>query len=123
VFGHQLLEVTLDALPAVGHARHVALGELARVQARVEQAEGPGVLLVATNIAVGCGLREQDIRNDGWPRASARTPEHAGVEMDQGLSSAWYIGAITFLHPTPYSQSVLSLAPAGLAGPDESELR
>lgn len=37
--------------------------------------------LGARNIVIGCGLREQDIRRDGWPRASARDPEHPGVEV------------------------------------------
>lgn len=37
--------------------------------------------LQATNIVVGCGLREQDIRNDGWPRSNAREPTHPGVEV------------------------------------------
>lgn len=37
--------------------------------------------LGATNITIGCGLREQDIRNDGWPRANALVPQHPGVEI------------------------------------------
>ena len=37
--------------------------------------------LGATNIVIGCGLREQDIRNDGWPRSGARVPQHPGVEI------------------------------------------
>ena len=37
--------------------------------------------LDARNIVIGCGLREQDIRLDGWPRSGARTPEHPGVEV------------------------------------------
>lgn len=37
--------------------------------------------LDATDIVIGCGLREEDIRNDGWPRANAREPSHPGVEI------------------------------------------
>jgi hypothetical protein len=37
--------------------------------------------LTASNIIIGCGLREQDIRIDGWPRSGAREPEHPGVEV------------------------------------------
>ncbi len=37
--------------------------------------------LDATDVVIGCGLREQDIRNDGWPRANAREPVHPGVEI------------------------------------------
>lgn len=37
--------------------------------------------LGASSIVIGCGLREQDIRNDGWPRTGARVPEHPGVEV------------------------------------------
>lgn len=37
--------------------------------------------LGARNVVIGCGLREQDIRNDGWPRSGAREPSHPGVEV------------------------------------------
>ena len=37
--------------------------------------------LNAKNVVIGCGLREQDIRNDGWPRSNAREPVHPGVEV------------------------------------------
>lgn len=37
--------------------------------------------LDATDIVIGCGLREQDIRLDGWPRANAAQPQHPGVEV------------------------------------------
>lgn len=37
--------------------------------------------LGAENITIGCGLREQDIRIDGWPRSGAREPAHPGVEV------------------------------------------
>jgi hypothetical protein len=37
--------------------------------------------LNARDIVIGCGLREQDIRNDGWPRSNARAPAHPGVEV------------------------------------------
>jgi hypothetical protein len=37
--------------------------------------------LGARDIVVGCGLRPEDIRQDGWPRASAREPVHPGVEI------------------------------------------
>lgn len=37
--------------------------------------------LGARNVTIGCGLREQDIRNDGWPRSNAREPSHPGVEV------------------------------------------
>lgn len=38
-------------------------------------------LLEAKNIVIGCGLREQDIRLDGWPRSNALVPAHPGVEV------------------------------------------
>lgn len=38
-------------------------------------------LLGAREITIGCGLREQDIRLDGWPRSGAREPVHPGVEI------------------------------------------
>lgn len=37
--------------------------------------------LGAENIVIGCGLREQDLRNDGWPRSGARIPAHPGIEV------------------------------------------
>lgn len=37
--------------------------------------------LGARNIVIGCGLREADIRQDGWPRSNAREPSHPGVEV------------------------------------------
>ncbi len=37
--------------------------------------------LDATDVIIGCGLREQDIRLDGWPRANAAQPLHPGVEI------------------------------------------
>jgi hypothetical protein len=37
--------------------------------------------LKARDIVIGCGLREQDIRIDGWPRSGAREPSHPGVEV------------------------------------------
>lgn len=37
--------------------------------------------LGARDITIGCGLRQQDIRNDGWPRSNAREPAHPGVEL------------------------------------------
>lgn len=38
-------------------------------------------LLGASNVVIGAGFREQDIRNDGWPRSGARSPEHPGIEI------------------------------------------
>jgi hypothetical protein len=38
-------------------------------------------MLKARDIVIGCGLREADIRNDGWPRSGAREPTHPGVEL------------------------------------------
>jgi hypothetical protein len=38
-------------------------------------------LLRARDVVIGCGLREQDIRMDGWPRAAAPHPPHPGVEV------------------------------------------
>jgi hypothetical protein len=38
-------------------------------------------LLRASNLVIGCGLREQDIRKDGWPRANAQQPLFPGVEV------------------------------------------
>jgi len=37
--------------------------------------------LNASEVVVGCGLREADIRLDGWPRATAQAPTHPGVEV------------------------------------------
>lgn len=37
--------------------------------------------LRATDVIIGCGLRDQDIRIDGWPRANAAQPAHPGVEI------------------------------------------
>lgn len=37
--------------------------------------------LDARSIVIGCGLRERDIRNDGWPRSDAREPGHPGIEL------------------------------------------
>ncbi len=34
--------------------------------------------LKASEVVVGCGLREADIRLDGWPRATAQPPAHPG---------------------------------------------
>lgn len=38
-------------------------------------------LLRATEVVLGVGMREQDIRMDGWPRSNARAPSHPGVEI------------------------------------------
>jgi hypothetical protein len=38
-------------------------------------------LLKATDITIGCGLRDNDIRNDGWPRSNVPNPVHPGVEV------------------------------------------
>jgi hypothetical protein len=38
-------------------------------------------LVKARDVLIGCGLRENDIRNDGWPRSNARVPDHPGVEI------------------------------------------
>jgi len=37
--------------------------------------------LGARGIIIGAGLREEDIRDDGWPRAGARVPPFPGVEV------------------------------------------
>lgn len=37
--------------------------------------------LGATGVIIGCGLREADIRRDGWPRVNAQRPVHPGVEV------------------------------------------
>lgn len=37
--------------------------------------------LGARDVTIGCGLREEDIRLDGWPRSNARVPTHPGVEI------------------------------------------
>lgn len=46
-------------------------------------------LIGARHVVIGCALRPEDIRKDGWPRANARQPSHPGVEVsfthpDQG---------------------------------------
>lgn len=38
-------------------------------------------LLGATDLVIGCGLRPQDVRMDGWPRSNAREPAFPGVEV------------------------------------------
>ncbi len=35
----------------------------------------------ASNVVIGAGFREQDIRLDGWPRSGARVPDHPGIEI------------------------------------------
>ena len=35
----------------------------------------------ASNVVIGAGFRERDIRQDGWPRSDARSPEHPGIEI------------------------------------------
>jgi hypothetical protein len=53
--------------------------------------------LAATSIVIGCGLREQDIRQDGWPRSGARTPEHPGVEISfDGIPLTGKIGRLVY---------------------------
>lgn len=42
-------------------------------------------MLRARNITIGCGLRESDIRLDGWPRANA-SPTFAGIELSFDVS-------------------------------------
>jgi hypothetical protein len=37
--------------------------------------------LGASNILIGAGFRDQDLRIDGWPRANAPDPLHPGVEL------------------------------------------
>ena len=37
--------------------------------------------LGAKNVVIEIGLRPEDIRRDGWPRAGARVPEHPGVVL------------------------------------------
>lgn len=46
----------------------------------------------AANVVLGIGLREQDIRMDGLPRADARQPAHPGVELN--FDSRW--GRLTY---------------------------
>lgn len=38
-------------------------------------------LLRASNVVLGAGLRESDIRLDGLPRSDARVPAHPGIEL------------------------------------------
>lgn len=38
-------------------------------------------LLRARNAVIGCGMRPQDIRIDGWPRSNAQQPMFPGVEI------------------------------------------
>jgi hypothetical protein len=37
--------------------------------------------LRASNIILGAGFREQDLRLDGLPRSNARDPQHPGIEV------------------------------------------
>jgi hypothetical protein len=53
--------------------------------------------LGAENIVIGCGLREQDIRNDGWPRSGAREPVHPGVEISfDGIPLSGSMGRLVY---------------------------
>lgn len=53
--------------------------------------------LGASRIVIGCGLREQDIRRDGWPRADARQPAHPGVEISfDGVPLTGPIGRMVY---------------------------
>jgi hypothetical protein len=37
--------------------------------------------LGGSNVIIGAGFEERDIRNDGMPRADARPPRHPGIEL------------------------------------------
>lgn len=37
--------------------------------------------LRASNVVIGAGFQESDLRLDGMPRAGARTPAHPGIEL------------------------------------------
>lgn len=37
--------------------------------------------LRASNVVIGAGLREEDLRIDGMPRSGARDPAHPGIEL------------------------------------------
>lgn len=50
-------------------------------------------LLDAANVILGVNLRQQDIRQDGWPRSNAQQPIHPGVEV------SFNSGAIAKLDP------------------------
>lgn len=38
-------------------------------------------LMQASNVVLGCGMKQADIRKDGWPRANAAQPTFPGVEI------------------------------------------
>lgn len=38
-------------------------------------------MIGASDIVIECGLREQDIRTDGWPKQKYNQPEHPGVRL------------------------------------------
>jgi hypothetical protein len=47
---------------------------LAKLQDEIRWLDG-------SNVVIGAGVREADIRKDGYPRAEARQPSHPGVEI------------------------------------------
>lgn len=47
---------------------------LARLQDEIRWLDG-------SNVVIGAGFREADIRKDGYPRSDAREPSHPGVEV------------------------------------------
>lgn len=47
---------------------------LAQLQDEIRRLDG-------TNVVIGAGFRERDIRLDGYPRSDAREPSHPGVEV------------------------------------------
>lgn len=45
--------------------------------------------LGARSVVIRANFREQDIRQDGWPRSNARTPASPGVVIEWQTSSGW----------------------------------
>lgn len=67
--------------PTPAHARRSRWTFKASWQNTLELLDRELRNLGAKNIVIGCGLRDQDIRNDGWPRSNAPVPPHPGIEV------------------------------------------
>lgn len=44
--------------------------------------------LHAEDVILGCGMRPEDLRLDGWPRANAQPPSHPGIELSYKAPSS-----------------------------------
>lgn len=82
-----MIEVTFRALPVWPHEHTPSTERRSRWTFKAGWQDTLDLLghelgqLDATNITIGVGLREADIRKDGWPRSNAPEPQHPGVEV------------------------------------------